>query len=479
MKKRWWIIALISVVVVGLGYAGLSVLQGGSANQVKADSATDTAAVERDTIRVTTDGSGSLAASEEVALAFSAGGEVTEVLVEIGDVVAAGDVLARLDDADAREAVTDAELQVAQAEISLALARAEADLGLKQANLDAARASHEEAVALLNRTGDQLTSARVGLAEAEDALEDAQEDYDDAWGPGREWEQYNDRTRDLWEADREATEKALEQAQYDLEVAQANYNLAVAGISEASVQSAWVQVLNAEVDLETEPLQIEQLELSLSQMQLRLDSARRALEDTALTAPMDGTVTMLALVEGEMVSAGTPVVELGDLERFVVEVSLDETDVAAAKIGQEAIVTLDAFPDMALAGEVTDIAPVASVQSGVVLYPVTVELSSVESGVRAGMTADVQIISASKADVLIVPLRAVQSEGGSSYVWRQTAEGFERVAVVLGVMTETEVEIVDGLSEGDVVSVVAAPQGGGQVEQGFGPMRLFSGGSDD
>jgi multidrug efflux pump subunit AcrA (membrane-fusion protein) len=319
----------------------------------------------------------------------------------------------------------------------------------------------------------------VGLAEAEDALEDAQEDYDDAWGPGREWEQYNDRTRDLWEADREATEKALEQAQYDLEVAQANYNLAVAGISEASVQSAWVQVLNAEVDLETEPLQIEQLELSLSQMQLKLDSARRALEDTALTAPMDGTVIMLALEEGEMVGAGTPVVGMGDLERFIVEVSLDETDVAAVKIGQEAIVALDAFPDIALAGEVTDIAPVASVQSGVVLYPVTVELSSAESGVRAGMTADVQIISASKTDVLIVPLRAVQSQGGSSYVWRQTAEGFERVAVVLGVMTETEVEIVDGLSEGDVVSVVAAPQGGGQVEQAFGPMRLFGGGSDD
>ena len=112
----------------------------------------------------------------------------------MGDVVAAGDVLARLDDADAREAVTDAELQVAQAEINLALARAETELGLRQANLDAARASHEEAVALLNRTGDQLTSARVALAQAEDALEDAQEDYDDAWGPGREWEQYNLRT---------------------------------------------------------------------------------------------------------------------------------------------------------------------------------------------------------------------------------------------------------------------------------------------
>ena len=46
-------------------------------------------------------------------------------------------------------------------------------------------------------------------------------------------------------------------------------------------------------------------------------------------------------------------------------------------------------------------------------------------------------------------------------------------------MTETEVEIVDGLSEGDVVSVVAVPEGGGQVEQEMGPMRLFGGGGDE
>lgn len=479
MRKKWWIMGIVAVAVIGLGYAGFSVLQGGSTGQVKADSAADTTVVERGTIWLSVDGSGSLAASEEVALAFSVGGEVIEVPVEVGGVVRAGDVLARLDDADAREAVADAELQVAQSEISLALMRAEVELGVNQANLDAARSSHDEAVALANRTGDQLTSARVGLAEAEDALEDAQADYDDAWGPGREWEQYNTRTKDLWEADREATEKALEKAQYDLEVAQANYNLAVAGISEASVQNAWVQVLNAEVALETEPLQVEQLELSLSQAQLRLDSARRTLEDTELVASIGGTVTDLDLSVGERVGAGVPVAQIQDLTTFVVEVGLDETDVVEAGVGQQAIVTLDAFPEAELVGEVTDIAPVASVQSGVVLYPVTVQLSPVEEGIRAGMTADVEIVSASRSDALIVPLRAIQSEDGRSYVWRRSADGFEKVAVTLGMVTETQVEITGGLSEGDVVSVVAIPEGGGQAEQQFGPMRLFGGGGDD
>jgi HlyD family secretion protein len=477
MKKKWWIIIAVVALVACLGYVGFSAFQRTS-QQAMADSVTETAVVERGTIRVSIDGSGSLAPNDEVALAFSSGGEVAEVLVAVGDVVQAGDLLARLDDADAREAVADAELQVAQAEINLALTRAETELGLAQANLDAAQASYEDAVTLANRAGDQLTSSRVSLQQAQDALIDAQADYNQAWDPARDWELNVKWKKDDLEAEREATQDALEKAQYDLEVAQAGYNLEMAGISQANVQNAWAQVLSSRVALEKEPLQLEQLELSLSQAQLTLDSARRALEDTKLVAPMEGTVTLLELTVGEQVGAGTTVVELNDVTTFVVEVNLDETDVAKVSVGQEAVVTLDAFPGEELAGKVTDIAPVADIQSGVVLYPVTVQLSPAEVPARVGMTANVEIVTASESNALIVPLRAIQSENGKSYIWRQSADGFEKTEVTLGVMTETEVEIVSGLSEGDVVSVVASPsQGGGQP--GWGPGGMFGGGNND
>jgi HlyD family secretion protein len=193
---------------------------------------------------------------------------------------------------------------------------------------------------------------------------------------------------------------------------------------------------------------------------------------------MGGTVTLLELAVGERASAGQAAVVLSDLTTFVVEVNLDETDVAKVSVGQGAIMTLDAFPDEELAGKVTDIAPVANIQSGVVLYPVTVQLAPAEVPARVGMTANVEIITASKADVLIVPLRAIQSEGGKSYIWRQSADGFEKVEVTLGVMTEVEVEITGGLTAGDVVSVVASPdQGGGQP--GWGPGGMFGGGGDE
>lgn len=487
MKKKWWIIVAVVVVVACLGYVGVNALQGASARQAMVEStAAETAVVQRDTIRVTIDGSGSLAPNDEVTLAFSSGGKVVEVPVDVGDVAQAGDVLARLDDVDARETIADAELQVAQAEINLALAQAEAELGLSQASLDAAQASYEEAQALAERVGDQLTSTRVSLEQAQDELERAQENYDQAWDSARDWELNVRFRKDALESEREGAERALESAQYNMQVAQANYNLAVAGIGEASVRSAWTQVLNAQVSLETEPLQLEQLALSLSQAQLKLDSARRSLEDMVLAASVGGTVTALDLEIGETIGAGTPAVVLSDLTTFIVEVNLDETDVAQVDVGQAVVVTLDAFPGAELSGEVTDIALVAESVSGVVLYPVTIQLSLADrrpgsgQGVdaRAGMTADVEIVTASKEDALIVPLRAIQSEDGKSYVWRRSPTGFEKVEVTLGVMTETEIEITSGLSEGDEVSVVASPsQGGGQPE--FGPMRFFGGGEDD
>jgi HlyD family secretion protein len=510
MKKKWWIVVILLIVVAGVGYAVFSFRQRMSAMQAALEApAGETAVVERGTLRVTVDASGSLAPDNEVTLAFQSSGQVAEVLVEVGDVVRAGDVLALLDDADAREAVADAELQVAQAEVSLALARVDAELGLAQADIDSAQTSYEAAVALSARTGDRLTSVRVSLEQAQDSLADALENYNSAWDPARDWELNVRWKKDALESEREAAEQALERAQYDLEIAQANYNLEVAGISESDVQSAWTKVLNARSALENEPLQLKQLELSLSQAQLKLGSAQRALADLVLSAPVDGTVTVLNVRAGEMASAGQAAFVLSDLATLVVDINLDETDVAQISVGQEAIVRVDAFSDATLAGKVIDIAPVAEVQSGVVLYPVTVQLTPTELPVRAGMTTDVEVVIASKEETLIVPLRAVRSGGGKSFVLRQVAGGqfpapagtqpfgggggtgqqsgqvevsldasgqpipvgFEQAEVTLGLMTETEVEIVSGLEEGDVVSVVAfAAQ-----DSGFGPPGMFIG----
>jgi len=484
MSKKWWIVVIVIVVIGGLGFAGYQYIGGRQQAMAETQESMETAVVRRDTLRVTVDATGNLAPNAEVSLAFSSGGQVVEVPVEVGDVVEAGDVLARLDDADAREAVANAEFQVTQAEINLASAQIEAEAGLAQANLDTAQVGYEEAAALAAIPGAQLTSARVSLEQAQDALADAQENYDNAWDQARDWELNVRWMKNALENEREATESALKNAQYNLEVAQANYSLAVTGISEENVRNARSKVLNAQVALESESLQLEQLKLSLAQAQLSLESAQRTLEDTVLVAPVGGTVTEMNIQVGETAGAGqAAVVVISDLATLVVDVNLDETDVAQIAVGQETLVGVDAFPDAELTGEVTYIAPVAETQSGVVLYPVTIRLAptdpSTGSGqgllVRAGMTTDVEIVTASQENALLVPLRAVHTEGGLAYVDRLAGGPVERVEVELGLMTDTEVEIASGLEEGDVVIVVAGAtrDSGGQM---FGPGRFMGGG---
>jgi RND family efflux transporter MFP subunit len=172
---------------------------------------------------------------------------------------------------------------------------------------------------------------------------------------------------------------------------------------------------------------------------------------------------------------------LADLSTLEVVVSLDETDVSDVAIGAGAVVTLDAFPDQELRGEVTAIASVGESESGVVLFPVTVSIDKADVPARSGMTAEVEIVTSYAADVLTVPLRAVVSGPDGSSVLRVDSLGdgsAELVSVSLGMVTETAVEIASGLSEGDVVvlpnSSTEAPEGGpgGQIPMG----GMFRGG---
>lgn len=505
MKKKWWIIIVI-VLIAGVGYGGFRIVQGinGQNGALTSETAQqETVEVSRTTLQVTVDGSGSLAPNDDVAVSFSTNGKILDVLVDIGDTVKTGEILARLDDADAQEAVTDAELQVRQAEIDLALAELEAQAGLTSANLTAAQADLERVATNDAHIYDQLTSARIELQQAKDSLVDAEESWDDALDPGRDWELNIRGRKEQLELERDSAERNLQKAKDNLAIAQANYNLAVIGIDKSAVQDAEIQVVNAQITLDKEPIQLEQHALSLEQAKLKLASAQRSLDDMILVAPAGGTVTELTIKIGQMASSGQTVIVLSDLATLVVEIGLDETDIAQVQPQQQAIITLDAFDDAVLNGVITKIAPIARVQSGVVLYDVTVALIPTDLPVKAGMTADVEIIASNAEDVLVVPLKAIRSVGDGSLVLRQlypgeqvpemalgaapptggsgqgagataagtlsqeelaalreqmtgalqllNVAGFVPVPVTLGMMTDSHVEIVSGLRDGDVV----------------------------
>jgi len=491
MGKKWWIVVGAVVLVAALFFFGYPYLV---PQQATAEEPAETAIVRRGTLLVTVEGTGSLAPRSEVSLSFSAGGRVDEVLVVEGQRVEAGQPLARLETDDLALQVVQAEATLAAAEAQLAqllapprpeeVAAQEANLRAMQAQLGAAAADRDQVTA--GADAGQIADAEAQLASATAQQKSAFDRHE--------------MTMKCFTFDLPGgTEKTIcpalgvpeEQARYGLAVADASLTAAQARLDELQAGADPDQVRAAQANVATAVAQRDaaqaQLDLLLAgateeqieTTQAAVDDARAALEQAqlrlekgTLTAPTAGTVTFLDVRPGEIVNANRPVVVLSDLAVLEVDVSLDETDVARVAVGQEAQVSLDAFPGVEMTGEVTYIASVAQSQSGVILYPITIRLSPGKLPVRAGMTADVSIVIVSQEDALIVPLRAIHTEGERAYVDRLAGDQVEQVEVTLGVMTETEIEITGGLPEGDVVVVVPGAQG----SAGGGIFGMFGGG---
>jgi RND family efflux transporter MFP subunit len=454
-KKKIWIVLAIALLLAG-GGGYLTYSRYFALAEAPPEPELETATVYQDDIVLTADGSGELLPAVELALGFQASGVLVEVPVSVGDQVQAGDVLARLDDTDAREAVTDAELQMTQAEINLALATNEIEAGLAQANLDAAQADYEETVALSAHVGDQLTSARINLEQAIDALADAEEAYETAWDPARDWELFDQRRAASLEAERERTEDGLKSAQDSLAVAQASYNLALIGIDESAVQDAQIKVTDAQVALANEPFELQQLELALAQAQANLATAQRALEETVLTAPIAGKVIDVAAEAGESVSSGS-IVTLADLENPQIRFWVEESDMSSVAVGNEVNVLFDALPDESFPGEIVRVDPALVDVDGTLAVQATAMLdpTSQPEGLLSGMTVEVEVVYGEARDAVLAPVEALRELGAGQYAVFVVEGNDELVlrSVEIGLQDFVNAEVISGLETGEVVSI--------------------------
>ncbi|OGO55970.1 MAG: hypothetical protein A2V85_04090 [Chloroflexi bacterium RBG_16_72_14] len=185
-----------------------------------------------------------------------------------------------------------------------------------------------------------------------------------------------------------------------------------------------------------------QAEQDVADLEAQLDLA-------TLVAPIDGTVTAVNIAAG-LEAAGTAIT----IASATYEVTADvvESDVSAMSVGQEATIAVDAIGGT-IQGTVSAIAPAAGdASSGVVSFPVTVTLTGAPSALRAGMTADITIVTASATDVLTIPAEALRGTAGSYRVQVLGADG-EPVTrdVTVGLVTNTTAEIQSGLTEGETV----------------------------
>jgi len=209
---------------------------------------------------------------------------------------------------------------------------------------------------------------------------------------------------------------------------------------------------------------------------LALDQAGKQLDKTVLTAPFDGIISAVNVKEGANVGVNTAICRLVDPTQVQMKGLVDEGDVGKLKVGQEAVITLDAVPGVELKGKLTFISPVATIQSGIVYYQV---IASVEpSGnvvLRDGMTASASVVLEKRTGVLLVSRRAISGTGRERYVDVIVDEATgrtERRTVTTGMSDDDNIEVKSGLKAGEKVLIAQVAGSRTTAQTGMGGMVI-------
>ncbi len=384
--------------------------------------------VVRGDLMVSVSGSGNIDVSNEARVVFGTGGMIDKIFVDEGDEVAEGEVLAKLDNAPLELALIQAQATLAQAEV----ARIQAQIAQAPA-----QATLTQAQATLTQTQAARIQAQIAFNLAEDNLEDAEDLYSRL-----------KRFLDRRDSKLEAVKVLFETTGLEFEVAETQLTAA-----ELQLETAELELEVAETQLAVVEPQLEAADLQLKATEQALEEAQKQLDRITITAPFDGAVVSVDVDEGDTVSTATPIIHLIDLSSIELEAEVDEIDIADVKPGQRAIISIDALPDLELEGEVTSIDLVPTVESGLVIYNITISFDIAEApGLRVGMSATADIIINERSDVLLVPNRAItQDDEDNPIVMVMINQEIEERAVVLGVSDDFQTEIVDGLEEGEIV----------------------------
>ncbi len=212
----------------------------------------------------------------------------------------------------------------------------------------------------------------------------------------------------------------------------------------------------AQLNLKTAPARsydILSAEAGVASAQAALQRASNDLADRTINAPVAGIITKVNSEVGETNSLTQPVMILLADSKQEIKVQVPESDIAKLQVGQKADITFDALgSNEHFNGHVAFIDPASTVIQDVVYYEVTVLFDSNDERIKPGMTANVDIESGRKNDVLVIPLRAVKYDNKKPYVEVLSGEQVVRKDIETGLKGDDGlVELISGLSLGDKV----------------------------
>jgi HlyD family secretion protein len=451
LRRRFWLtgtrawlagLGLIGVLLIGL-IARDTVFAQPAAATIR------TGTADRGTVMSAVSGTGSLLPAGRMNVSFKQAGVLTEVDVRVGDKVATGQVLARIDSSTQQAA----------------LAQAQASLASAQANLQA--------------TQSPLTAAQV--AQLQHQVSNAQQNYNDTVASVNATNQADAATVASDQAKVNAdcpngAQCSQEQAQLANDKTKQNMD-AISG--QSRINSAAQQITssrdNLAVQTQVKPNSLASSQAQVASAQAQVQTAQVALNQTTLTAPTSGVVISINGVPGETAGGGTAqspgslapqpssgtsggssaFMVIDDNSSFVAVMPFAETDSARLAANQTVAFTFDAVPNLTISGHVLSISPSATVVSNVVNYYVSFVLNRTDPRLREGMTANASVTVARADNAVRVPNAAVRTTGGTSMVTVLSKGQQVATEVVTGVVGDTYTEIKAGLNEGDIVVLPA------------------------
>jgi len=493
--KKWVTIGVLFLCLVLAGATACDLLGDGD----KGETSQQLVTVVKGDLTVSVSGSGNIEVANEATLTFGSGGRVDKLNVEEGDVVSKGDVLARLDTSTLELAHTQATVALTQAQLAVTqaqLAEQTAEYNLKKTKdtkdalelaLFNAQINTQTAKYNLEKTRDLYTWTDIKVAQAD---VDESEEYLEycikklyEYLPiildeeGREvYPKIEDDFTEppgykVWQDRIIHAQSRLNSAKDRLEAMQSGRDTEETAIKRKQLEAAEMAEAQAEKNLNDlrEDIAIQKLQLeaakqateqtrqSVELAQQSLAEAQKQLDEATITAPFGGVVASVSVKEGNIIPSPTvspkAIVYLVDLSSMKLIAELDEIDLPDIELNQEAIITIDALPDATFKGKVASINPVPTQAGGIVLYKVKIGFDVPDgSRLRVGMSASVDIITAKRSDVLLVPSRAIgKNSQGEPIAKVMINEQIQERPVTIGISDGLDTEIIDGLDEGELV----------------------------
>ncbi|MEL7563538.1 MAG: efflux RND transporter periplasmic adaptor subunit [Dehalobacterium sp.] len=260
------------------------------------------------------------------------------------------------------------------------------------------------------------------------------------------------------EADNQLTQAEaslkISQASYDsasqaLKDAQSNYDrcysLFESGVvSKNDLEKATTQLVNAKLSLE-------QVRQQVDQSQATVNISKETVNNYSVTAPIDGLIGAIDVEVGELVGSQTNAAVIVDIDPIKIKSSVPETIVNTIKPGSKVPVSIDSLAK-SVEGKVITVAPKAD--STTMGYPAEIEVANPDGEIKPGMAVKINLFTGTLKNIVIVPVDAVIERDGQHIVYIVENDIAKEVFVEIGAANDTQIEITEGLTEGQNIVVI-------------------------